>query len=353
MAEGMLGGMLGEAAEKPEVEAPEALAGAEAFASAVAAKLAGNDPEVARDTSAFLKKQTQLLEIQAEHLKDEHALRLAHLRSQLGEENVRRFGLRLRVGFQLFIALIATVIGIGVAVMIHDAVTSRSVVIDPFEIAPNIAAQIPSGRIVAAGLLDVLTRIQAATRSNAEHRSLSNAWTSDIAIEVPETGVSIGQLQRVLKARFGHDQRIDGDLVQAEQGGLALTVRGTGILPRTFTDEARHLDQLLTQAGEYVYGQSQPGLFAAYLSNNDRDDEAIRFAQGAYGTADSSERPYVLNYWANALTDKGGEGRCPRRYRFIGRPCASSPITGPGTATSCTRSPASAIKKARCGWVSR
>jgi hypothetical protein len=60
MAEGMLGGILGDKEEKPEVEAPEALAGAEAFASAVAAKLAGNDPEVARDTSAFLKKQAQL-----------------------------------------------------------------------------------------------------------------------------------------------------------------------------------------------------------------------------------------------------------------------------------------------------
>src|ERR1700686_152640 len=65
MAEGMFGGILGDEDEKPEVEAPEPLASAEAFAAAVAAKLAGNDPEVARDTSLFLKKQAQLLEIQA------------------------------------------------------------------------------------------------------------------------------------------------------------------------------------------------------------------------------------------------------------------------------------------------
>jgi len=49
-------------------------------------------------------------------------------------------------------------------------------------------------------------------------------------------------------------------------------------------------------------------LWSAYLSNNDRSDEAIRFAQGAYATVDASERPYVLNYWANAIVDKGGEG---------------------------------------------
>jgi hypothetical protein len=81
MAEGLLGGMLGEE-EEAEAEAPDALAGAEAFASAVAAKLAGNDPGVARKTEVFLDKQAHLLEIQAEHLEDEHALRLTHLHYQ-------------------------------------------------------------------------------------------------------------------------------------------------------------------------------------------------------------------------------------------------------------------------------
>jgi hypothetical protein len=36
-----------------------------------------------------------------------------------------------------------------------------------------------------------------------------------------------------------------------------------GILPKTFAEKAAYLDKLLTQAGEYVYGQSQPGLWAA------------------------------------------------------------------------------------------
>src|ERR1700681_2533687 len=307
MAEGMLGGMLGGEEEKPEVEAAEPLAGAEAFASAVAAKLAGNDPGVARKTEEFLTEQTQLLKVQKEHLKDEHAERLHYLRGQAREVDIRRFGLRLRVGFQLFVALVATVIGIGAAIMVRDAVKSRSVIIEPFEIAPNIAPQVPSGKIVAAGLLDVLTRIQAANRSPAEHRALSNAWTNDITIEVPEAGISIGQLERILKTRFGHDQHIEGELVKTPTG-LALTVRGTGILPKTFTGGAEALDKLLTQAGEYVFSQSQPGLWAAYLSNNDRNDEAIGFAQGAYNAVEASERPYVLNYWANAISGKGGDG---------------------------------------------
>jgi hypothetical protein len=174
MAEGMLGGM--EDDEKPEIEGPEALAGAEAFAAAIAAIASRQDPQVARDTSAFLKEQTELLKVQKDHLKEEHALRLTHLRNQLREENVRQLGLRLRVGFQVFLTLVATAIGAGSVITIHDAVQSRSVVIDPFDIAPNVATQAPNGKILAAGLLDVLTRIKATTHTTTEHRSLANAW---------------------------------------------------------------------------------------------------------------------------------------------------------------------------------
>jgi len=298
MAEGWLEGALGGGDED---RAASTKVGSEAIAAAVAVNLASDSPQVAAEAAAFFREQVEVLKVQKKALEAEHQFFEA-------EWGPRLLGLRLRIGFQVFFALFATVIGIGLAIVIFAAVQSRSVVIDPFDIAPNVAGQVPGGKILAAGLLDVLTRIQAATRTSAEHRALSNAWTNEIAIDVPETGISIGQLERMLKTRFGHDQHIDGDLVQTGRGGLALTVRGSRILPRTFTDEARNLDKLLTDAGEYVYGQSQPGLWTAYLSNNDRNDEAIRFAQAAYETVDPGEQPYVLNYWGNAITGKGGDG---------------------------------------------
>jgi tetratricopeptide (TPR) repeat protein len=295
MAEGMLDGVLGDDDE----ERVSTEAGPEAFAAAVAANVANQSPEVAAKTAAFFDKQIEVLEVQRKTLE-------AELEFFEVEWGPRLFGIRMRTGFQIFFVLIATVIGIGIAFVIHDAVTSRSVVIDPFEAPPALAASGLNGKVLAAGLLDVLTRIQAGNQTNAEYRALSNAWTNDIAIDVPETGISIGQLERMLKTRFGHDQHIDGNLVQTEKGELALTVRGTGVLPKTFTDEGRNLDKLLTEAGEYVYGQSQPGLWAAYLAN-ERFDEAIRFCRAAYVTADPSERPYLLNSWANALTSIGAK----------------------------------------------
>jgi hypothetical protein len=142
---GYSAGYSGKSDEKPEVEAPEALASAEAFAAAIAAIASREDPGVARKTEEFLSDQSHLLKIQAEHLEDEHALRLAHLRNLLREENVRRLGLRLRVGFQLFLVLVAITIGVGAAIMIRDAVMSRRVVIEPFEVSPNVAARVCCG----------------------------------------------------------------------------------------------------------------------------------------------------------------------------------------------------------------
>jgi len=296
VAEGLLEGIIG--GEEEKVDATEG--GIGPIVAAVAANFANQSPESAADTAAMFRKQTEVLEIQKKNLEAEYEF----FESEWGP---RLLALRLRTAFQVLLALFASVIGFGLALVIWQGVHSRNVVIDSFDIAPNVAAEVPSGKIVAAGLLDVLTRIQAASRSNIEHRNLSNAWTSEIEIEVPETGISIGQLERMIKTRFGHDQHIEGDLVKTATG-IALTVRGSGILAKTFTGDAEALDSLLTQGGEYIFGQSQPGLWTAYLSNTNRNEEAVRFAQSAYSSVEASERPYVLNYWANAISNLGGPG---------------------------------------------
>jgi tetratricopeptide (TPR) repeat protein len=306
MAEGMLGGILGGEAGKAEVEAPQSLGGADGFAAAVAERLSSSDPQVARDTSVFLKQQSQLLETQRRHLEQEHAARLQYLTGQAREVDIRRFELRLRLGFQLFIALFATVIGIGVALLIHDAFTSRRVVIEPFDTPSALASRGLTGKVVAAGLLGELNRLQLATRSSAAKRDLANAWSADIQLALPEAGVSIGELSRLLKARFGHDVHINGDLVQSEAGELELTVRGDGVQQKTFSGNVNELPRLTTQAAEYVYGQSEPALYATYLSNEGRDTETISFCQSAYTGASQSDRPYLLNIWAIALQNTSG-----------------------------------------------
>ena len=306
MAEGgILNVLLGGDGESREEELGGGRGGAEAFAAAVAAEEAKHHAGVARATEAFLDEQRLLLRAQREEMTEQGALRLSHLKSQSREGRLRRFGQRLRNGMQVLTALVFVLIGVGLCVLVYDAFNARSVVVEPFDAPPALLARGLSGKVVAGGLLDELTRLQAATRSTVTKRNLSNAWTGDIKVEVPETGLSLGDIDRMLKARFGHDLHIGGDLVQTDTGGLALTVRGDTLLPKVFTGAAGDLDKLTTQAAEYIYGQSEPGLFVVYLVNAGRNADAVAFAKAAYATTDAKDRPYLLNEWANALENTG------------------------------------------------
>ncbi len=307
MAEGLLGGVLGGDDEKPASETPEALAGvettagAEAFAAAIAANAARHDAEVARDASVFLRRQAQLLEIQAEHLKDEHALRLAHLAHQRHLLLGQRLGQAIRLSFQVVIALVVIVIGIGIAVMLRDAFTSHSVVIDAFNAPAALAARGVTGTVLAGDVLDELTHLQNAARTfnPGFRRNLSNGWSSEVKVAVPETGISLGEISRLLTARFGHDIHIGGDLIETDSGGLALTVRGDNVSPRTFTGSAGELDALVASAAQYLYSQFQPVLWAQYLLWNGRCPEAIDFVKSIYyGGADAQSRAALLDEWA-------------------------------------------------------
>jgi tetratricopeptide (TPR) repeat protein len=311
MAEGLLGEFLGEEAEAGAAAEAAADARADGIAIGLAMDQARIDPEIAAKTSAFLEQQTQLVQMQASAFTEEQALRVSHLRSQSRESALRRIGHRIRIGTQLFTAFLIGAVGVGLVVMLYDAFHSKSVIVEPFDSPPSLAARGLTDKVVAGAVLDTLTQLQASTRSSSTTRNLSTAWTGDIKVEVPETGVSIGDIDRMLKARFGHDVHISGDLVQTGTGGLALTVRGDGVLPKTFEGGPGDLDKLTTQAAEYIYGQAEPSLYATYLSNKGRSAEAIAFSKAAFATTKPSDRPYLLNSWAVAIQNVGGDSQEP------------------------------------------
>jgi len=104
MAKGMLGGILGDEEEKPDVEAPEALASRRGIRRAVAAIARGRIPESLED-GGVPQRQTQLRRCRGAS-EDEHAGKASYLQAKQRGSTIRRFGLAFRVGFQLFIALV-------------------------------------------------------------------------------------------------------------------------------------------------------------------------------------------------------------------------------------------------------
>ncbi len=297
MADNVLDSILGGEPEEEKRAASDH--GPHPFAAALAADMTRHDPEVAAETATFLRQQAKLLEVQRLALEDE--------REAFDAEWARRsVGAWLKIGFQIFAVLIFTVLGAGALLMLIDAMNSHAVIVEPFDAPPALVATGLSGKVVASGFLDELTRLQAATHTAVIKRSLDNDWSGDIKVDIPDTGISISEIGRLLHQRFGHDLHIGGNLVQAGTDGLALTVRGDGVLPKTFTGSAGDLGKLTTEAAEYVYGESQPGLFIKYLTDVNRNDDAIAFAKSHLARASLADQPYLLNYWANALADEGG-----------------------------------------------
>jgi tetratricopeptide (TPR) repeat protein len=298
------GGVSGILGAEPEaaVEGSVPETALDPIAAAVAAEATKFDPELIRKAGVYFDKQTHLVEVQTEHLHEQRAVNLSLLK-------LKRWGERLRVGLQVFVILAATAIGLGAVMLVRDAATSRRVVIEPFHAPPGLAARGIDGTIIASGLLDQLSRLQDATRSSSAARDLTGAWTGTIKLDVPEAGISVGELSRVLKERFGHDVHIDGDLVESQTAGLELTVRGNGVPPRTFSAPVTDLAKLTVQAAEYVYSMSQPTRWASFLNNSGRYGEAIAFCRTAIPSVAPDDRSVLLTRWAVANDSSGGSTR--------------------------------------------
>ncbi len=304
MAEsGGVSGILGADTETPADGAvPETPTPLDPTAAALAAEEAKSNPRLAEKASAYFDKQSHLVEVQTEHLHEQRAVNLSLLK-------LKRIDERLKLGLRVFVILVATALGVGAVMIVRDAITSRRVIVEPFHAPPALAARGVDGAVIASGLLDELGRLQDATRSSVAARGLSGAWTGNIKLDVPETGVSPGEISRLLKERFGHDVHIEGDLVETQTGALSLTVRGNGVPPRSFGGLSTDLEKLTVAAAEYVYAKSQPARWATYLINEQRYTEAIAYCRTTVASADPAERPRLFNAWGIASDSTGGSPR--------------------------------------------
>ena len=82
-------------------------------------------------------------------------------------------------------------------------------------------------------------------------------------------------------------------------------MRGDRFAAKSFTGAREQLHTLAVKAAGYLYGGSEPYLFSVYLSEQGRDAEAIALARSAFANANTTDKPLLLNVWANSLADLG------------------------------------------------
>ncbi len=226
---------------------------------------------------------------------DETARKLLQRQTRLVEMQIQQIRLRRwLVGGLMFL----TALGIGA--VLWNAARDHSLVIESFSTPPDLDAQGLGGETLASLLLDRLSEIDAQTESLRARDTLKNDWSGDIKVEIPNTGVSLGQLDRGLRRWLGHQTRIEGG-VYHHGDGLVLTVRaGSGA--HHFAGTPAEMDQLLQQGAEALFADTQPYLFSKYLEEHGRAEEALAVARktAASGT-DDEERAWAWVQVSNLL----------------------------------------------------
>jgi len=252
-----------------------------------------------QEAREYLRRQNRLAELQIADLEREDRLRHWSLR-------VHHISDVIKVMFEVTAALIALAVIVMIAAAIWSAAHDDSVVIDAFRVPADIAQRGMSGDVVANQFLDRLAQLQAQTDSSRAPGTYASDWGNEIKVEIPNTGVSIGEAYRYLAGWLGHQTHISGEVWRTENG-IALTIRTNGNSSMEFEGRERDLGRLLMRAAESVYGQTQPYRYAVYLTTHGRGAEEEKILRNLTTDGPDSEKPWAYTLWSFSAT--GAEAR--------------------------------------------
>jgi tetratricopeptide (TPR) repeat protein len=238
--------------------------------------------------NALLKKHTELLE--------------AQIRTERLDHGAKRMAMAAR----FLIAFAALAIASGFIWMVLAASADRSLVIEAFATPPDLAARGLSGQVLAANLADRLGEIDRAANSFRSPETMSTNWGDDVKIEIPSTGISIGELDRFLRRKLGRETVIGGSVFRTPQG-LRMTVR-TGVLGTVEqTGSDAQIEDMIRKAAEGVFNQTQPYRYSKYLEFSGRLPEAMAVARSDAQSDDPKERAWAWAQISNLLDRVGND----------------------------------------------
>jgi len=231
-----------------------------------------------------------------------------HIHEQLKQIHLDIFEKWLGVALRLATLCVGIGAATGVVLMVWDAAHANGLLIEPFSVPPDMAQKGLSGQVIASQVLDKLTAMEASSVSFRPPRSYVNNWGNDIKVEIPETGVSIGEFRRFLRDWLGHDIHIGGEVWHTDTG-IAISARTSGERGATFAGAQSDLDDLVQKAAEHVYSQTQPYRYATYIRTRYRIEEARAIFQRLTTNGSREEQAWA---WQGIATLPGPGGSSDR-----------------------------------------
>jgi tetratricopeptide (TPR) repeat protein len=224
-----------------------------ALGAAMAKSQSSSSPAVDRELTAYLAEQRH------------------HLKSQFG---LKQWEMRLGVLLRLATVFVGLAVAAGLAFMVWNAANDNGLVVEAFSVPPDLEARGLTGQVVAKQVLDDLVNLQAQSNSMRAQQSYSSNWGDDLKVAIPETGVSLSELNAWLHQMLGHQTRISGEIVHTATG-LTVVARSGAESGKRFSGAETDLDTLLQQAAESVYGRTQAYRYGIILESRGKNQEAM------------------------------------------------------------------------------
>ncbi len=267
-----LEGVLG--SETPEGEGASSVAGADAVALALALQKADNDPALSRAASAYLAEQRHLVQIQIKHFDEERRLGIAAAKR-------RRYADYMRNGLYTCIALLVLGVLLAAVRMTVEAMSDHGLVVEDFTVPSDFAAR----GITSQALAEDLASRVAAIRATTNRHSLT--YSSDVRadqaatlkVQIPETGISVDELDRFLHRWLGHQTVVNGELREEGGGAISLVLHIAGADPIVVNGTSTDLDRLMQTGAERAFAVFSPEPGIVYLGATGRAVEAYSAAQ--------------------------------------------------------------------------
>ena len=270
-------------------------AAAEALALGAASR--GKADRFLDEQTKVAQAQAVLLHLQAEDLRREDKLRHWSLR-------VHHISDVLKLGFELAAALVVTAIAAFIGAAVWSAAHDHSLVIEAFAVPADMAANGLSGQVVATQVQDRLAWMQDHTDTIRQANSYANNWANDVKVQIPDTGVSVGELYTYLVNWLGHQTHITGEVWRGAKG-VSLSVRSGAGAAAVFTAPADDLPSLIGQAAERIYWQTQPYRYAVFLDETGRHADSMKFSWMLALHGETSERAWAYARLALSASEDG------------------------------------------------
>jgi predicted Zn-dependent protease len=241
----------------------------------------------------------------AEQLLERHiALADLEIEALKREDRIRHWSLRVRHitdVMKLIFIFVTALVGVGLAgavvIAVWTAAHDHGIVIENFKTPPELSQNGLTGDVVANELLDHIQDIQGKIDSIRAPGSYSSNPGDPIKVEIPDTGISIGEAYRFLQGWLGTQTHITGEITR-DANGLVLTARVGGDVAARIAGSPRDLDALIARAAESIYSRTQPYRYANYLLGRGRFADAEKTIRDLALNGPARERPWAYTLWA-------------------------------------------------------